>query len=86
LITEIVLLKNIDHSNIIKYYGYSEDNNGNFLIITELMKCGCLSDYLKGDKKLTLLQKYNILYDVCKGMIFLHSQTCPIVHRGKSII
>jgi hypothetical protein len=31
LITEIVLLKNIDHNNIIKYYGYSMDQNtGNF--------------------------------------------------------
>jgi hypothetical protein len=34
LITEIVLLKNIDHNNIIKYYGYSIDQLGNFYIIT----------------------------------------------------
>jgi hypothetical protein len=34
LLTEIVLLKNMDHCNIIKSYGYSVDPNGNILILT----------------------------------------------------
>jgi hypothetical protein len=34
MITEIVLLKNIEHHNIIKYYGYSMDKVGNFFILT----------------------------------------------------
>jgi predicted Ser/Thr protein kinase len=34
LITEIVLLKNLDHANIIKSYGYSIDEDGNFFILT----------------------------------------------------
>jgi hypothetical protein len=34
LITEIVLLKNLDHVNIIRSYGYSVDTNNNFFIVT----------------------------------------------------
>jgi hypothetical protein len=34
LITELVILKNIDHKNVIKYFGYSIDHNGKFFIIT----------------------------------------------------
>jgi serine/threonine protein kinase len=33
LFSEIILLKNIDHNNIIKYYGYSVDNNNDFFIV-----------------------------------------------------
>jgi hypothetical protein len=34
LISEIIFLKNIDHQNIIKYFGYSINTNGNFLVLT----------------------------------------------------
>jgi serine/threonine protein kinase len=47
------------------------------------MKNGSLSDYLKGNKKLTLKEKFNILFDICQGMSFLHSKSTPIIHRGK---
>jgi hypothetical protein len=35
--TEIILLKNIDNNNIIKYYGYTIDNDGNFYILTGII-------------------------------------------------
>jgi serine/threonine protein kinase len=45
---------------------------------------GCLSDFLNGKKKLTIKQKYQILIDICNGMVFLHSKS--IIHRGNSTI
>jgi serine/threonine protein kinase len=85
LITEIVLLKNLEHKNIIKSFGYSIDHNGNFFILTELMQNGCLSDYTNKNpkKKLKLEEKFSVLIDICYGMSFLHSKETPIIHRGK---
>ena len=49
------------------------------------MENGCLNDFLNSNKKLTILQKYNILIDICNGMSFLHSLNTPIIHRGNFI-
>ena len=47
------------------------------------MKNGTLRSYLNGNKKkLTTLEKFNIIFDICQGMAFLHSKAVPIVHRG----
>jgi serine/threonine protein kinase len=46
------------------------------------MKNGNLTQFLKGENKLNEFQKYNILLDICNGMIFLHSLSTPIIHRG----
>jgi hypothetical protein len=68
LITEIVLLKNLDCKYIIKYYGYSIDFGGNFFVITEFMGKGCLSSHIKDENSLTIEQKLCILIDICSGM------------------
>jgi tRNA A-37 threonylcarbamoyl transferase component Bud32 len=78
LISEIMLLKNIEHNNIVRYYGYSIDPKKNFFIVTELMNNGSLYSILK---KLSLFEKYQVLIDVCNGMCFLHSRDNPIIHR-----
>jgi serine/threonine protein kinase len=78
-INEILLLKNIDHKNIVKFYGYSiKSDDGNLVVITELIKNGSLDQNLK---KLTLFQKYNILIDISNGLNYLHSREPPIIHR-----
>jgi serine/threonine protein kinase len=46
------------------------------------MANGNLLEYTKNKKKLTLKQKYHILIDISNGMIFLHSKSTPIIHRG----
>jgi serine/threonine protein kinase len=48
------------------------------------MNNGSLSKYLNGKKKLSLEEKFNIIYDICHGMIFLHSKSTPIIHRGSN--
>jgi hypothetical protein len=71
LITEIVLLKNMDCKYIIKYFGYSIDFGGNFFVITEFMGKGCLTGHIKDVKdenSLTIEQKLCILIDICSGM------------------
>jgi len=80
LITEIVLLKNLDNSNVIKYYGYSIDTNNNdqFIIVTELLSRGALDKNLK---ILSIKQKYSIILDIAVGASYLHSREPPIIHR-----
>ena len=80
LLTEIILLKSLSHENIIKYFGYSFDYVGNFYIITELCSNGNLDSYLINNK-LTIQQKYKIIYQICKGINYLHTLTTPIIHR-----
>jgi serine/threonine protein kinase len=80
LLSEILLLKNLNNNNIIKYYGYSIDYIGNFYIITEYCSKGCLVDYYLKNK-LTIDKKYLILYDICLGINYLHSFSTPIIHR-----
>jgi hypothetical protein len=86
MLSEIILLKNLDHPNIIKYYGYSFDKEyfyiltGILLFILELMG-GNLSD-LVNNQSYSNQQMYQILLDICNGMSFLHSLSTPIIHRG----
>jgi eukaryotic-like serine/threonine-protein kinase len=80
LLTEILLLKNLEHENIIKYYGYSIDFIGNFYIITELCKMGSLDSYITKNN-LTIQEKFNIILSICDGINYLHSLSSPIIHR-----
>jgi serine/threonine protein kinase len=80
LLTEILILKNLSHENITKYYGYSMDYIGNFYIVTELCLLGTLDKYLSKNN-LTIQEKYKIIMDICDGINYLHSLSTPIIHR-----
>jgi serine/threonine protein kinase len=79
-LTEILLLKNLDNENIIKYFGYSIDYIGNFYIITELCLNGCLDSYILKNK-LSIQEKFKIIFNICNGINYIHSLSTPIVHR-----
>jgi hypothetical protein len=57
LLTEILLLKNLQHENIIRYFGYSIDYIGNFYVITEFCSNGPLVIF----KKINSLYKKNLI-------------------------
>ncbi|CAM4914168.1 unnamed protein product [Rotaria socialis] len=69
---QIYSLKLMQHENILKYYGYSINNNDNYYIITELSQHGSLRDVLRS----RLLKDENELLLICKqisnGLEYLH--------------
>jgi serine/threonine protein kinase len=68
LLTEILLLKNIEHKNIIKYFGYSIDYIGNFYIIIEFCVNGCLDSFILKNK-LSIENKFKIILG--KKLLFI---------------
>ncbi|KAI5150678.1 WNK lysine deficient protein kinase [Enteropsectra breve] len=78
--SEIALLKNINHPNIIKIidYWFTEED---FVFITELMTGGTLRDYIRkvGALNDKLIRKWG--RQILEGIKYLHTQDPPIIHR-----
>ena len=76
--SEITILMDIDHPNIIKIFEYYSDES-NYYIITEYVS-GCeLYDFILKAKKFTEKQAAIILYQILSALNYLHSKN--IVHR-----
>ena len=80
-ISEIELLKKLDHPNIVKYYKSFRENE-QLYIIMEYFDNGDLDDYirvLKNEKKQKKEEIWNIFYQCITGLNYLHSS--GVVHR-----
>ena len=75
---EISILKKLNHSNIVKFYGYSETNN-QILIKMEYIKYGTLSKWMKGKAKIKEEEASKILKSVLSAVEYMHSM--HICHR-----
>ena len=75
---EIAILKKLNHSNIVKFYGFSETNN-QLLIKMEYIKYGTLSRWMKDHHKITELEASLILGKVLSAIEYLHRM--HICHR-----
>ncbi|CAF1391737.1 unnamed protein product [Rotaria sordida] len=87
---DIYSLPNMDHENIVKYYGYSITNDNNYIIL-ELSKYGSLRDVLR---KRLLKDEYELILiskQISNGLEYLHNDfrrnnskensRPPIAHR-----
>ena len=78
---ECILLSRLRHPNIVQFIGviYGKDD----LDLTLVMECLHidLEKCLKTCPNITLALKISILLDVSYGLLHLHSQTPPIIHR-----
>ncbi|KAG2393339.1 hypothetical protein C9374_006870 [Naegleria lovaniensis] len=81
---EVSVLANLNHPNILKFYGISVTETSKYMI-TEYLENGSLERMLNscrfGKTVLTLEKKLQILEDVSCGMHYLHSLSPAIVHR-----
>ncbi|KAK8501324.1 hypothetical protein V6N11_057409 [Hibiscus sabdariffa] len=79
--SEVELLANIDHRNLVKLLGYVNSGDER-LIITEYVPNGTLRDHLDGQrgKILDFNQRLEIAIDVAHGLTYLH------LYAGKQII
>ncbi|KAK7310455.1 hypothetical protein RJT34_07998 [Clitoria ternatea] len=81
---EVNLLKKLNHFNLIKLQGYSE-NDGCFYLVYEYMENGSLREWLgkKGSKEnQSLAKRIQIALDIANGLQYLHNFTEPCyVHK-----
>ena len=89
-LTEYTVLHNFQHENIVCYVGvsYHFPDDAMPLLIMELMKTSlfkrlyyCIEPEVHKSTALTLSKKVCILYDVAKGLHYLHNRDPLVIHR-----
>jgi tRNA A-37 threonylcarbamoyl transferase component Bud32 len=80
LITELILLKNLNHENVIKVFGYTIDFIGNIYIVSEYLNRGSLKEFMK-ENQLSIFDKFEIIFQIVNGIYYLHSFEKSIIHR-----
>lgn len=68
------------HPNIVQFLGACLEKT-NLCLVTEFMDKGSLNVVLKKEPKLDWKTKLGIAIDSARGMLFLHLNTPPILHR-----
>ena len=78
---ECHILSGLNHPNVVTFVGvhYGRDKNDISLIMERLHSD--LADFVKRNPDTDLAIKIHILYDVSKGLHYLHSLTPPLIHR-----
>jgi hypothetical protein len=76
---EINVLTNVKHENICQLYACSTNGPSRCLVL-ELMGTS-LEDRVRSDPSLGWEQRTYILVCVCRGLVHLHSQSPPMIHR-----
>ena len=75
---EISILKQLNHQNIVKFYGFFETIN-QLLIKMEYVKFGTLSKWIKNHKKISEEEAGIILSQIFSAIVYLHGK--QICHR-----
>ncbi len=82
-VSECELMSKMRHPNIVNFYGltFIDDNMIPILVMEQLDQS--LEDYLERvqARDLPFSMRVSILFDVAKGLVFLHSYQPPIIHR-----
>ena len=83
LSTEVGEMTRLRHKYLIEVKGYSNDNSNGVCLIYPYMKNGTLERRirLEGEEILGVEQRCSILEGVAEGILFLHSQPKPLIHR-----
>jgi serine/threonine-protein kinase len=77
-LSEAALLRSLDHSNIIRFYGYESGPEGLGLVL-EYMDGGSLADLLQNEGPVPPERAISLMIPICKGVAFAHSKN--VIHR-----
>eukprot|EP00002_Diphylleia_rotans_P028666 TRINITY_DN5792_c0_g1_i11.p1 TRINITY_DN5792_c0_g1~~TRINITY_DN5792_c0_g1_i11.p1 ORF type:complete len:980 (+),score=180.67 TRINITY_DN5792_c0_g1_i11:1419-4358(+) len=80
---EIFVYKQLYHPNLIHIHGASL-KQGSIFFVMDLAEKGNLYSFLRSGKKHSEDINYIITTDICNAMVFLHSQSPPIIHQNLS--
>lgn len=78
LIKEIIIMKKLDHPNIVKIFEFFEDQDFIYIIM-EFLEGGELFNMLKTKKTFSEKESAEILKNILEGINYLHSK--DIIHR-----
>ena len=78
---ECLILSRLSHPNIVRFvgvfYGKSRDD---LILVMEKLRCD-LATFVEKYKNIPNTVKFSILLDVSYGLLYLHTQNPPIIHR-----
>ncbi|KAG6474453.1 hypothetical protein ZIOFF_068388 [Zingiber officinale] len=81
--SEVKLISNIHHRNLVRLLGYSSKRD-DFLLVYEYMENGSLDKFIFGDKRgfLNWRQRFSIIVGAARGLSYMHQEfhVC-IIHR-----
>ena len=78
---ECRILSQLKHPNVVGFVGvHCGCDKNNISLIMERLHCD-LADFVKKNPDTPLSDRIHILYDVSKGLDYLHSQSPPLIHR-----
>jgi len=81
---ECLLMADLQHPNLVQFLGGSWDvDSGEMCLVLELCRGGSLADLLEGPVEPLgwVEQRHPIVLGIARGMVYLHSQSPPIIHR-----
>ncbi|KAI3444381.1 hypothetical protein Pfo_001046 [Paulownia fortunei] len=82
LYSEVHLLRQLKHENIIKFYdSWIDDKKKTVNMITELFTSGSLRQYRMKHKNVDMKAIKNWARQILHGLDYLHSQNPPVIHR-----
>lgn len=82
LYSEVHLLKQLKHRNIIKCYdSWIDEKKKTINMITELFTSGSLRQYRKKHKTVDMKAVKNWARQILQGLDYLHNQKPPVIHR-----
>ncbi|XP_021281963.1 L-type lectin-domain containing receptor kinase IX.1-like [Herrania umbratica] len=81
-VSEVKTISHLRHRNLVQLIGWSHEN-GNFLLVYELMPNGSLDSHLYGKRnRLTWPIRYNVVKGLASALLYLHEEweQC-VIHR-----
>ncbi|CAI9101094.1 OLC1v1038342C1 [Oldenlandia corymbosa var. corymbosa] len=82
LYSEVHLLRQLKHENIMKFYdSWIDDKKKTINMITELFTSGSLRQYRKRHRNVDMKAIKLWARQILKGLEYLHSQNPPVIHR-----
>jgi hypothetical protein len=82
---EVNLLRRVHHPNLCRLYA-SSTNGPSKCLVLELMEGGALDNRLVAQPRLGWQQRVSIALDTCRGIVYLHSLSPPMIHRDVSVV
>ncbi|KAI3989065.1 hypothetical protein MKX01_033101 [Papaver californicum] len=78
---EINILKQLNHSNVIRLSGFCS-HDGNTFLVYEFVENGSLSNWLHNHRNLGWKQRAQIAYQIADGLNYLHNDANPpYIHK-----
>ncbi|XP_076893866.1 putative serine/threonine-protein kinase WNK5 [Bidens hawaiensis] len=82
LYSEVHLLRNLNHSSIMRFYtSWIDADKRTFNFITEMFTAGSLREYRQKYKRVHMRAVKDWARQILEGLAYLHSHNPPVIHR-----